>query len=117
MPAPTAAEGDSCRAVGACVRAGGEQPRSPHRALVGGVHGRILGAMESPAKLLKLRHAAQHPGVGRDPQSVGPSTPQLSFPRRHKEGLRPRQAGGRTCSAQVRACPSALAGRWTVTAA
>lgn len=67
--------------------------------------------------------------LGRDPQSVGPrghQTPAvLSHPTRttpspppqHKEGMRPRQAGGRTCSALVRACRSAPAGRWTATAA
>lgn len=45
-----------------------------------------------------------------------PSHPHM-LPPRFREGVRPRQASGHTCSAQVRACRSALAGRWTATAA
>lgn len=52
-------------------RAGG-QPGSPHGTLVGRVHGRVLGTVESPAELLKLGHTAQNPGVGRNPHSEGP---------------------------------------------
>ena len=101
------------------VRAGreggaGGRPGSPYRALVGRVHGRVLGAMEGPAKFLELGHAAQHPRERpTECGSQGPPDPSCPFPptpcttpsppSRHKEGVKPRQAEGQTCSARVRA--------------
>lgn len=105
LPRPPA-RGRPCRKW---VRAGG-QPGSPHRALVGRVHGRVLGAMEGPAKLLELGHAAQHPGAGERPTECAAQAtiPQLSPPtptrsqRRHRRaeaqagswGFPPRPAPG-----------------------
>lgn len=93
------AGGDSCRVVGVCGQMG-ERPGSPHRTLVGRVHGRVFGAMESPTKLLELGHTAQNPGMGRETTKCGsqhtpavPSHPHM-LPPRHKEGVRPgRQVG------------------------
>lgn len=116
------------------VRAGreggaGGRPGSPYRALVGRVHGRVLGAMEGPAKFLELGHAAQHPRERpTECGSQGPPDPSCPFSPHHvppatpptpltQGGDEPQAARGRTCSARVRACRSAPAGRWTATAA
>lgn len=123
------------------VRAGregctGGRPGSPHRALVGRVHGRVLGAMEGPAELFELGHATQHPRERpTECRSRGHQTPAvLSHPtappfaplphasrptdtRRDEAQAARGRGGGWTCSAQVRACRSAPAGIWTATAA
>lgn len=64
---------EAIRAGQGGVQAGGRQPGSPHRALVSRVHGRVLGTVEGPAKLLKLGYTAQHPGVEGDTASEDPS--------------------------------------------
>lgn len=82
---------------------------SPHGAFVHRVHGRTLRAVENTGKLVKLRHAADHPARENIATEVMNSKNTVTGTYSCADFM----CVCCTCSALVHVCQWAAAGRWT----